>query len=118
MSDAPARAPLSLAAERVGDLGRRAGRWLAASRPRQAAALILLCLALYLPGIAALPVTDRDEARFAQATKQMLTSGDLIDIRFQDVPRSCRRGWKSSALNSGASSALRSTCTAARALLG
>ena len=56
MSDAPARAPLSLAAERVGDLGRRAGRWLAASRPRQAAALILLCLALYLPGIAALPV--------------------------------------------------------------
>ncbi|SDW16296.1 4-amino-4-deoxy-L-arabinose transferase [Albimonas donghaensis] len=87
MSDAPARAPLSLAAERVGALGRRAGRWLAASRPRQAAALILLCLALYLPGIAALPVTDRDEARFAQATKQMLTSGDLIDIRFQDEPR-------------------------------
>jgi 4-amino-4-deoxy-L-arabinose transferase-like glycosyltransferase len=61
--------------------------WLAV-RPRWTAAfLIALCLALYLPGIATLPVTDRDEARFAQATKQMLETGDFIDIRFQDDPR-------------------------------
>jgi|EndMetStandDraft_3_1072993.scaffolds.fasta_scaffold43145_2 4-amino-4-deoxy-L-arabinose transferase-like glycosyltransferase len=61
--------------------------WLAV-RPRWTAAfLIALCLAMNLPGIASLPVTDRDEARFAQATKQMLESGDFIDIRFQDDPR-------------------------------
>jgi 4-amino-4-deoxy-L-arabinose transferase-like glycosyltransferase len=67
-----------------------AGRTLAwlSRRPVLAAGfLIALCAALYLPGIASLPVTDRDEARFAQATKQMIETGDLIDIRFQDEPR-------------------------------
>jgi 4-amino-4-deoxy-L-arabinose transferase-like glycosyltransferase len=49
--------------------------------------LVLLSLALYLPGIAALPVTDRDEARFAQASRQMLESGDFLRIRFQDEAR-------------------------------
>ncbi len=38
-------------------------------------ALSLLCCALFLPGIATLPVTDRDEARFAQASKQMVETG-------------------------------------------
>jgi 4-amino-4-deoxy-L-arabinose transferase-like glycosyltransferase len=42
----------------------------------------LLSLALYLPGIAALPVLDRDEARFAEATRQMLETGDFLRIRF------------------------------------
>jgi len=50
-------------------------------------ALALLCLALYLPGVAALPVTDRDEARFAQASRQMLESHDFLRIRFQDEAR-------------------------------
>lgn len=54
---------------------------------RQAAALLLLCAAIFLPGLAALPVTDRDEARFAQASRQMLETGDFIDIRFMDEPR-------------------------------
>jgi 4-amino-4-deoxy-L-arabinose transferase-like glycosyltransferase len=49
--------------------------------------LLLLCLGLYLPGIASLPVTDRDEARFAQATRQMLETRDFIAIRFQDEAR-------------------------------
>lgn len=47
----------------------------------------LVALAVILPGLTALPVTDRDEARFAQATKQMLETGDLVDIRFQDQAR-------------------------------
>ncbi|MEO0937196.1 MAG: glycosyltransferase family 39 protein [Pseudomonadota bacterium] len=47
-------------------------------------AAALLCLSL---GIARMPVTDRDEARFAQASKQMAASGDWIDIRLQDAPR-------------------------------
>ncbi len=51
------------------------------------ALLLALCAALYLPGLASLPVTDRDEARFAQATRQMIESGDYIAIRFQDEPR-------------------------------
>ena len=42
-------------------------------------ALSLLCCALFLPGIATLPVTDRDEARFAQASKQMLETGAIKD---------------------------------------
>ncbi len=34
-----------------------------------------------------LPPLDRDESRFAQATAQMLESGDLTVIKFQDQPR-------------------------------
>ncbi|GAB4192874.1 MAG: glycosyltransferase family 39 protein [Thalassobaculales bacterium] len=49
--------------------------------------LLAACLALYLPGIAVVPPLDRDESRFIQATRQMLDTGDFIDIRFQDEPR-------------------------------
>ncbi len=57
--------------------------------PAWAAAAILvgLCLVLYLPGFAGLPPVDRDEASFAQASRQMFDSGDLIDIRLHDAPR-------------------------------
>ncbi|HLJ20326.1 MAG TPA: phospholipid carrier-dependent glycosyltransferase, partial [Stellaceae bacterium] len=51
------------------------------------ALLTLLCLAVYLPGLAALPPTDRDESRFVQASRQMLESDDFLRIRFQDEPR-------------------------------
>jgi 4-amino-4-deoxy-L-arabinose transferase-like glycosyltransferase len=61
--------------------------WLAVKPQWAAALLVAFCLAVNLPGIASLPVTDRDEARFAQATKQMLETGDYVDIRFQDEPR-------------------------------
>src|SRR6185312_7151880 len=54
---------------------------------RPYALLTLLCLGLYLPGLAHLPVTDRDEARFVQASRQMLETHDLIAIRFQDEAR-------------------------------
>lgn len=50
-------------------------------------ALVLVCLAFFLPGFFDLPPIDRDEARFAQASKQMLESGDFVDIRFQDEGR-------------------------------
>jgi 4-amino-4-deoxy-L-arabinose transferase-like glycosyltransferase len=60
-------------------------RWSEGWRPY--ALLSLLCLALYLPGLAALPPLDRDEARFAQATRQMLESHDFLRIRFQDEAR-------------------------------
>lgn len=49
--------------------------------------LLFLCFALYLPGLSMLPATDRDESRYMQATRQMVESGDMVDIRFQDEPR-------------------------------
>ena len=49
--------------------------------------LSLLCALLFLPGLPTLPPLDRDESRFAQATSQMLETGEYIDIRFQDAPR-------------------------------
>lgn len=61
--------------------------WAAAHPWRRGALAVALALAVSLPGLSALPVTDRDEARFAQASKQMIETGDLIDIRFQDAPR-------------------------------
>lgn len=47
----------------------------------------LVALAAGLPGLIAMPVLDRDEARFAQASAQMIESGDLVSIKFQDEPR-------------------------------
>jgi 4-amino-4-deoxy-L-arabinose transferase-like glycosyltransferase len=49
--------------------------------------LILLCIAFFIPGIATLPPTDRDESSFAQASKQMIETGNYTDIRLQDKPR-------------------------------
>ena len=49
--------------------------------------LALIAAALFLPGFTVLPPFDRDEARFAQASSQMLDSGNYVDIRFQDETR-------------------------------
>jgi len=51
------------------------------------AVLLLLCLILYAPGLTSIPPVDRDQARFAQATRQMLETGDFIRIRFQEEVR-------------------------------
>jgi len=54
----------------------------------RAAAFLLVCgLFLFLPGFFTIAPIDRDEARFAQATKQMVETGDYVDIRFQDDVR-------------------------------
>lgn len=47
----------------------------------------VFCALAFLPGASVLPPVDRDEARFAQASRQMLETGDYVDIRFQDEPR-------------------------------
>src|SRR6202012_2269882 len=57
------------------------------SHARSIAFLLLCGLLLFLPGFFNIPPIDRDEARFAQATKQMVESGDFVDIRFQDDVR-------------------------------
>jgi 4-amino-4-deoxy-L-arabinose transferase-like glycosyltransferase len=54
----------------------------------RAIAFLTLCgLLLFLPGFFNIPPVDRDEARFAQATKQMVETSDFVDIRFQDEVR-------------------------------
>src|SRR6478609_2177556 len=58
-----------------------------ASHVRAVAFLLLCALLLFLPGFFTIPPVDRDEARFAQATKQMVESGDYVDIRFQEDVR-------------------------------
>src|SRR5262249_13146766 len=58
-----------------------------ASHGRAAALLVLVCLVAFLPGFFTIPPVDRDEARFAQATKQMLETGNFVDIHFQDETR-------------------------------
>ena len=49
--------------------------------------LMALTLAMVLPGLSGLPVIDRDEARFAQASVQMAQTNDLLKIKFQDEAR-------------------------------
>ncbi len=51
------------------------------------ALLILLCLLMALPGFFSLPSGDRDESRFAQATRQMLDSGDYVRLRVGEEDR-------------------------------
>ncbi|MDB5650336.1 MAG: glycosyl transferase, partial [Hyphomicrobiales bacterium] len=58
-----------------------------ASHRRAVFWLVLAALALFLPGFFTLQPMDRDEPRFAQATKQMLETGDAVSIRFQDEAR-------------------------------
>jgi 4-amino-4-deoxy-L-arabinose transferase-like glycosyltransferase len=48
------------------------------------AVLALLVFAAALPGVLSMPVLDRDEARFAQASAQMLETGDYVIIQFHD----------------------------------
>jgi 4-amino-4-deoxy-L-arabinose transferase-like glycosyltransferase len=57
------------------------------SHARAVAVLLVVGLVAFLPGFFNIPPIDRDEARFAQATKQMVESGDYVDIRFQDEVR-------------------------------
>ncbi len=65
------------------------GRWLRLLGHRGLAPLLLvaLSLAFFMPGLTQVPPLDRDEPRFAQATKQMVESRDFVDIRFQDEAR-------------------------------
>lgn len=65
----------------------RLANFASASHWRACLLLVLLSLGAFLPGFASLQPFDRDEPRFAQASKQMLETRDFVDIRFQDEAR-------------------------------
>lgn len=67
-------------ANRLDAISARAQQW-----PRLV--LMLLCLGIFLPGFFVIPATDRDESRFAQATRQMVETGDYIHIRVGEEER-------------------------------
>src|SRR4249919_2830465 len=48
---------------------------------------ILLCGGLYLLGNGGVSLWDRDEPRYAQASRQMLQSGDWVVPKLLDEPR-------------------------------
>jgi 4-amino-4-deoxy-L-arabinose transferase-like glycosyltransferase len=62
-------------------------RWLVWAARRPLPLLALLGLLLWLPGILSLPPLDRDESRFAQSSRQMVQTGNWVDIRLGHVPR-------------------------------
>ena len=55
-----------------------------ASHGRAVAVLVLISLLTFVPGIFEVPPIDRDEPLFAQISKQMVETGDYVDIRFQN----------------------------------
>src|SRR5580700_7499685 len=59
----------------------------AKSHLRAAILLVAVSLLTFLPGFFQIPPVDRDEAYFAQATKQMIETSDYVDIRYQDDVR-------------------------------
>jgi 4-amino-4-deoxy-L-arabinose transferase-like glycosyltransferase len=54
---------------------------------RPFATLFLLCFIAWVPGFFSLAPLDRDESRFAQASKQMIETGNYVDIRYSVGPR-------------------------------
>ena len=56
---------------------------------KQSALILVLAMlaAAVLIGHQTVPPMDRDESRFARASKQMLASGDYVTVRFQDELR-------------------------------
>ena len=58
-----------------------------ASRYLPYLALLIISTLLYLPGIVHMPLTDRDEAHFAQASRQMLQEHNVWRIAYQQKIR-------------------------------
>lgn len=55
-----------------------------ASHARAIVLLLALTMLAFVPGVFQIPALDREEVRVAQASKQMLETGDYFAIRFQD----------------------------------
>ena len=62
-------------------------RWPERRDARRLWALLAIALLGWLPGLLTLPALDRDESRFAQASRQMVQTGDYVDIRLGESVR-------------------------------
>jgi len=60
---------------------------LAASHTAAAVAIIVVSLFSFLPGLTGLPPLDRDEAYVAEAARQMVATGDLMDTQIVGEPQ-------------------------------
>ena len=49
--------------------------------------LVIVSVVLFLPGIASIPIIDRDSPHFAEASRQMMINHDYWNIQFQNKPR-------------------------------
>ena len=58
--------------------------WLAPSDLRATGFLVAFAVLALLPGVFQLAPVDRDETRIVQTTKQMLETGNYVDLRFQN----------------------------------
>jgi 4-amino-4-deoxy-L-arabinose transferase-like glycosyltransferase len=68
-------------------LPRPAGSWLEAAARHPVLVILVVALCGWLSGVVALPPTDRDESRFVEASRQMVETGNYVDIRFANTPR-------------------------------
>jgi len=85
---APYRRPPPWGANRAETHGRRLKSTSCMSSRITVLALFALYVLIFLvPGFFTMPPLDRDESRFAQATKQMLETGDPVEIRYQNEAR-------------------------------
>ncbi|MBK7404895.1 MAG: glycosyltransferase family 39 protein [Phycisphaerales bacterium] len=70
----------------LGDMDARRTFFLRHARgPLGGLALVLLCCTVYLPGFFSIPPVDRDESRFAQASRQMFESVALPETQRDPV---------------------------------
>ncbi len=60
---------------------------LAASHTAAAVAIIVVSLLSFLPGLTGLPPLDREEAYVAEAARQMVATGNLMDTRIVGEPQ-------------------------------
>ncbi len=67
----------------AGDIFARIGR----STVLAVLVITVIAAVFLIPGQDALPLTDRDEARYVIASKQMLATGDFVEPRNLDAPR-------------------------------
>jgi 4-amino-4-deoxy-L-arabinose transferase-like glycosyltransferase len=58
-----------------------------ASHARTIAFLLVVSFLAFVPGTSQIPPVDRDEGRYTQATRQMMETGNYLDIRYQEQVR-------------------------------
>jgi 4-amino-4-deoxy-L-arabinose transferase-like glycosyltransferase len=64
-----------------------AATWLDHAARQPLLAILTVIVLGWLSGLILMPPLDRDESRFAEASRQMVETGNYVDIRFAEAPR-------------------------------